>query len=75
MKSNAIAVALVLASLVSACSRSAPASAAAPIAAAPKPSTPKRYDLHGEVISVDATRHVLVVKRVQLVPFVRTDSA
>ena len=62
MKSNAIAVALVLTSLVSACSRSAPVSAAAPTAAAPQPTVPKRYDLHGEVISVDATRHVLVVK-------------
>ena len=60
MKSNALPVALALTLLASACSRSAPTPGATAASAA-KP-VEQRYELRGEVVSVDAARHVLVVK-------------
>ena len=67
MKSNALVVALALAMLGSACSRSA-STPPTPntTAAAPAKSADERYALHGEIISVDAARHVLVVKHEEI---------
>ena len=64
MKSNALALALGVALLGSACSRPA----ATPLAASAAPAAPaeERYPLRGEVISVDAARRVLVVKHEEI---------
>ncbi len=59
MKSNALAVAAVLTLLGAACSRSASAPGATAAAAAP---AEEHYTLRGEIVAVDATRHMLTVK-------------
>ena len=61
MKSNVFAAALALTLLAGACSRSEPTATSAPA----KPAE-QRYALHGEVISVDVARHVLVVKHEEI---------
>jgi protein SCO1/2 len=60
MKSNVLAVALAL--LACACSRTEPTAA---VAKSTPPAEP-RYPLRGEVISVDVARHVLVVKHEEI---------
>ena len=65
MKSNVLAAALALTFLASACSRSESTATTATVAAPAKPAE-QRYALRGEIVSVDAARHVLVVKHEEI---------